>query len=138
MKYSVVQVHNRICTKDYRIPGTDLLIEKGTAVVIAPYSLQRDGKYYPDPEKFDPSRFSSENKSGKTFVDMPYMPFGDGPRVCIGTRMARLAVKAEVASILRKYDVGLDEQHIGHELKLCPTTEFLTAISGINLKFKPR
>lgn len=134
----MVQVHNRICTKDYRIPGTDVLIEKGTSVVIAPFSLQRDEKYYPNPNNFDPARFSSENKSGKTSVDMPYLPFGDGPRACIGIRMAKLAVKVAFASILRKYDIALDEQHIGRELKFCPISELLTAKSGINLKFKPR
>lgn len=129
---------NRVCTKDYRIPGTGVVIEKGTAVVIAPFSLQRDEKYYPDPLKFDPSRFSSENKAGKTFVDMPYMPFGEGPRICIGMRMGKLSVKATVASILRKYDIELDEQHVGRELDLMPGTDVLVSKSGIHLKFKPR
>lgn len=115
-----------------------MTIEKGTAVIVAPFSLHRDEKYYPNPLKFDPSRFSSENKAGKTFVDMPYMPFGEGPRNCIGMRMGKLSVKATVAAILRKYDIQLDERHVGRELELCPGTDVLVSKSGIHLKFIPR
>lgn len=75
---------NRECTKDYKVPGTDITIEKGTSIFIPAFALQRDEKYYPEPEKFDPERFSNENKSQKTFNEMPYLPFGDGPRNCIG------------------------------------------------------
>ena len=59
-----------------------MAIEKETAVFITLNGLQKNEKYHPDPLKYDPDRFSEDRKS-----EMPsgsYMPFGDGPRICIG------------------------------------------------------
>lgn len=67
---------------EYTFAGTNVTIPKGTMVWIPVYSLQHDPKIYPDPEKFDPERFSEENV--KLRDPMHYLPFGDGPRNCIG------------------------------------------------------
>lgn len=72
----------REATKDYQVPGENLIIEKGTKVIIPTYSLHFDYRYYPDPETFDPERFSPEEKSKRP--KGTYSPFGDGPRICIG------------------------------------------------------
>jgi Cytochrome P450 len=51
-------------------------------VLVPVYALHHDPDYFPDPEKFDPERFSDENKGNiKNFT---YLPFGSGPRNCIG------------------------------------------------------
>lgn len=73
---------SRICTKNYKVPDSDLVIEKGTPINISVFGLQRDEKYYPDPDKFDPDRFTEEQKSARHHYT--YLPFGEGPRVCIG------------------------------------------------------
>ncbi|KAL3280432.1 hypothetical protein HHI36_017914 [Cryptolaemus montrouzieri] len=57
-KYPPLASLPRICTKDYKLPGTDLIIEKGVRIVIPVYGIQRDPDYYPNPEIFDPERFS--------------------------------------------------------------------------------
>lgn len=75
----------RTCVKDYQIPGTHKTIEKGTEVFIPIHGLHRDEKYYPDPEKFDPDRFSVEKLVEVNQITRPYYAFGDGPRNCIGT-----------------------------------------------------
>lgn len=80
-KYPAVPLLNRECTKDYRIPGTDHTILKGTPIIISNLGLQMDEKFYPDPEKFDPSRFEGDDRPLETF---PYYPAGAGPRYCIG------------------------------------------------------
>lgn len=72
----------RTCTKDYNIPGTDVVIESGTTVEIPTLSIQRDPEYYPDPDKFDPERFNVENKANRH--PYAYIPFGEGHRICIG------------------------------------------------------
>lgn len=134
--YSVVPSLVRQCTKDYKIPKTDITVEKGTLVNIPIFAIQRDEKYYPNANQFDPDRFSTENRQGKGLLDMPYLPFGDGPRNCIGLRMGKLSTKFGIASMLLKYDIELDEQHIGKELKLGLTNIIPT--TGIHIKFKPR
>lgn len=79
---------DRICEKDYTIPAEspdekDFVIEKGTMVLMPVYGIHRDPKFYPNPEKFDPERFSDENKGN--IEPLAYFPFGSGPRNCIGT-----------------------------------------------------
>ena len=73
---------DRKCVKAYNIPNTDIVIEKGCKVVIPSYAIHHDPRYYPDPDAFDPDRFQEENvKSRPSYT---YLPFGEGPRLCIG------------------------------------------------------
>lgn len=81
--YPPVATHMRVCTKKYVIPDTKVSIDEGTFMLIPAHAMQNDAQYFPDPERFDPERFNDENRAsfkGK-FV---YMPFGEGPRQCIG------------------------------------------------------
>lgn len=100
---------NRECTKDYQIPGTDHVIKKDTAIIISMLGLQRDPDHFPNPMKFDPSR----HLPGSTnFTQEAYIPFGEGPRACIGIRMGRNVVKTALVLLLSKYDfknAGPDE-----------------------------
>lgn len=59
-----------------------MVAEKGTQVYVSILGMHRDPEYYPDPEKFDPERFNDDNK--KSRLSFTYLPFGDGPRNCIG------------------------------------------------------
>lgn len=133
-KYEGLDV-SRVCVKDYNIPGSNVVIEKGTSIIISPFALHHDEKFYPEPEKFDPTRFSSENKARKSIIDMPYLPFGEGPRNCIGQRMGKISVKIGICTILRQYYVELDERHIGKEPKILVN---LHPTGGIHLKLKPK
>lgn len=122
--------------KDYKIPGTNVTIEKGTSIVIPTFALHHDERFYPDPEKFDPMRFKlSKYKTDKSLNDAPYLPFGGGPRNCIGQRMGKMFVKVGICSILQQYDIELDDRHIGREMKLSLN---LHPIGGIHLKFKSK
>lgn len=80
-KYPPIPILFRKCVKDYKIPGTDLIIPKDIKVLINVYSLHHDAEYFPDPLKFDPERFSDENiKNIKPFT---FLPFGEGQRNCM-------------------------------------------------------
>lgn len=72
----------RIATKTYQVPNSSLVIEKGQQIIIPNYSIHHDPKYYPNPDVFDPERFSLEEKSKRP--SGTELLFGDGPRFCIG------------------------------------------------------
>lgn len=116
--------------KDYKIPGTDVTIEKGTSIMIPPYALHHDEKFYPNPHEFDPSRFADENNTGR-----PYLAFGNGPRACIGQRIAKLFIKIGVCAVLQHYQIELDDRHIGKEIKL---SSDMQPIGSIHLKLKTK
>lgn len=80
-KYFVGYGLDRVCTKDYTIPNTDCVIEKGTVVIIPFMGLNWDEEHFPNPEIFDPDRFLEQNLSRHRYS---YVPFGEGPRACIG------------------------------------------------------
>lgn len=84
-KWPPATVLRRQCVQDYNYNhnSVNLLIEKGICIVISVYGIQRDPKYWPDPEKFDPERFNSVNKS--KIIAGSFLPFGLGPRSCLGT-----------------------------------------------------
>lgn len=127
---------NRECTQTYKVPGTDYVMEKGTAIIIPVLGLQRDPKYYPNPDKFIPERFNSQNV--KPFDEMPYMPFGDGPRVCIGLRLGKLQAKVGLILMLQNYNYHLTDNTRMGELKMSAKTFVLTPIDGVNLRMTPR
>lgn len=82
-KYPPLPLIPRVCKKDYTIPNTSLTIQKGTSVHIPIFGIHRDPMYYPKPEVFDPERFSPQQIAQRP--EFTFLPFGEGPRVCIGT-----------------------------------------------------
>lgn len=60
-----------------QIPGTDVTIEKGTAVYVSLSGLQTDPAHFPEPDRFDPERFAADRPASDA-----YLPFGRGPRMC--------------------------------------------------------
>lgn len=82
--WPVIPEADRMCVKDYAYNDGVLSfqIRKGESFSIPIYGLHHDEKYFSDPYKFDPERFSPENKNNIT--PGTYLPFGSGPRNCIG------------------------------------------------------
>lgn len=68
--------------KTYTFENSKVTVSKGQKIFIPIYALQRDANIYPNPEVYDPERFSEENI--KLRNPMYHLPFGDGPRNCIG------------------------------------------------------
>lgn len=131
-KYPGLPQLNRECTKDYHVPGTKHVIKKGTAVVISLYGMHRDPEHFPDPETFKPDRFLNENGDLK---DKYYMPFGDGPRVCIAYRMGKMVAKSGIVKMLSKYKFEM----VGKpNLDFDPGSITLVPIHGLPLKVTKR
>ena len=74
----------RQANEDYNIPNSKMLVKKGTQVFICSHLFHKDPQYFPDPEKFDPERFNKENDTSRQ--PFTFLPFGEGPRMCIGNR----------------------------------------------------
>ncbi|NWY26418.1 CP3AL protein, partial [Pheucticus melanocephalus] len=89
----------RTCKKDVEING--VTIPKGVVVTIPPYVLHRDPEYWPNPDEFRPERFAKENK--ESIDPYTYLPFGAGPRNCIGMRFALLILKVAIVSLLQHF-----------------------------------
>ncbi|KAK3089747.1 hypothetical protein FSP39_006170 [Pinctada imbricata] len=101
---------NRHVEEDSVVAGYK--IPKDTALNISIYAVHHNPEYWPNPEKFDPDRFTPEEKAKRH--PYAFLPFGHGPRNCIGMRLAYLEAKAAIASILQKY-----------RLKRCEETEVI-------------
>ncbi|XP_001607043.2 cytochrome P450 6a2 [Nasonia vitripennis] len=92
---------NRQASEDFVVPGSHFVIKKGTRIVIPIKALHADPDIYPDPDKFDPTRFTSENKAKRHAFT--YIPFGEGPRHCIGKRLGILKPKIALFYLLLNY-----------------------------------
>ncbi|MFO0694058.1 MAG: cytochrome P450 [Polyangiales bacterium] len=86
----------------YRIP-------KGASVGVLTYALHRHPRFWPEPETFDPERFSPERSEGRHRY--AYLPFGGGPRICIGNGFALMEAQLLLAQIVQRYRLELDRAH---------------------------
>jgi len=107
-KWPVAAIADRRCAKPYTLAPTTpkdptVTLNVGDYLWIPIYSIHHDPKYYPDPEKFNPERFSEENK-GK-IKPYTYMGFGVGPRSCIASRFALLEIKSLLFHLLNKFEI---------------------------------
>ncbi|CAH0561143.1 unnamed protein product [Brassicogethes aeneus] len=97
----------RGCNKDYKVPGTDFVVKKGTGVILSGMGIQRDPEYWPNPEKFEPQRFSIQNRD--KIVPYTYFPFGEGPRLCIAHRFGQLQTKVGILTLIKDYKITINE-----------------------------
>lgn len=99
--YSPATRSNRQVVHDTVICGKKL--PGGVSVTFPISGMHRLPEIWPEPEKFDPERFSPENK--EKMNRFAYMPFGLGPRNCVGMRLALLEVKMAIVALLQRYKI---------------------------------
>ncbi|XP_055619254.1 probable cytochrome P450 9f2 [Toxorhynchites rutilus septentrionalis] len=133
-----IPVVDRHCVRDYTLDdgeGLKFTIDQGTCIWIPVHGLHRDPKYYPNPDKFDPERFSDANRVN---INMDaYLPFGVGPRNCIGSRFALMEMKAILYHLLLNFCIERSEQ-TQVPLKLLKGMMSLGTERGIHLRLKLR
>uniref|UniRef100_A0AAQ5Y8U8 unspecific monooxygenase n=1 Tax=Amphiprion ocellaris TaxID=80972 RepID=A0AAQ5Y8U8_AMPOC len=130
--YPIATRLERVSKTSVEVNG--VTVPKGTTIMIPVYTLHRDPSLWPEPEAFKPERFSKENKDN---ID-PYafLPFGAGPRNCIGMRFAQLMMKLALVEILQNFSfVTCKETDIPMELG---NDGFTTPKNPIKLKLEPR
>lgn len=80
-------------------------IARGSDIAISTYAMHRNPDLFADPEHFDPERFSAENEP--KLPKYAYLPFGGGPRICIGNSFAMLEARLIMATVLQRYKLSL-------------------------------
>ncbi|XP_025989742.2 cytochrome P450 6a2 [Solenopsis invicta] len=126
----VLVVMLKRCTEEFELKGSDGVvyrIKPGTELVIPVQALHKDPQYWEDPEKYDPERFNPEKK--QSIERFAYLPFGEGPRMCVGMRMAIVQMKAGLATILKKYRIELSPK-TQLPIKMIPGTILQTPKGG--------
>ncbi|XP_026686021.1 cytochrome P450 6a22-like, partial [Diaphorina citri] len=130
---------DRITGRSYQLPNTDIVIDKGTKMFIPlyglhhdpeiyptleiqgtkmfipTYALHHDPEIYPNPYVFDPERFAPENAGN--IPNYAYLPFGEGPRNCIGKRFAQLQLKSGLACLVSNFEWNPDHTNVLRFLK---------------------
>ncbi|XP_049525901.1 cytochrome P450 3A41 isoform X2 [Dermacentor silvarum] len=118
-----VRVERTAC-EDVTLGDTGFKLPKECIVQIPIYAMHRDPEYFPDPEKFDPERFSEENIG--SIQPYSYLPFGAGPRNCIGMRFALHVVKTCLFHLVHNVEL-VQTQSTQVPLKMVKSFGLLTA-----------
>jgi cytochrome P450 len=96
----------RVCTKTTEVAG--IPINAGTRVIVPVYALHRHRGRWRDPDVFDPDRFAPGQPAPDRHL---YMPFGAGPRVCLGAAFAMTELAVSLATLVRGANFALDPGH---------------------------
>jgi cytochrome P450 len=106
--YPPVPIMSRQAVADARIDGHD--VKAGTSVLMPIYAIHRHKRRWEDPDAFDPTRFAPEREA--QIPRYQYMPFGAGPRICIGMAFAMLEATAMLATMLQHARFEAVEGHV--------------------------
>jgi cytochrome P450 len=108
----------RSAVQDFELAG--YRIPKGSILVMSPWIVQRDARYFPDPDSFDPSRWA--NGAASVLPRFAYFPFGGGPRQCIGNNFAVMEAVLLLAVIAQQFEIRMD------------AAESITPVAGFTLR----
>jgi cytochrome P450 len=128
--YPPVWVMGRRSISGIKIGG--YYIPPKSIILLSQYAIHHDKRFYPEPEKFNPERWTSEQ--AKSLPKMAYFPFGGGPRLCIGEQFAWMEGILLIATIAQKWKLRLVP---GHKVELQPLIT-LRPKHGMKMTLEPR
>ncbi|KAH7719260.1 cyp3a90-like protein [Aphelenchoides avenae] len=112
----------RRCSAPITLKG--IPFEKGTVVVLPIYTIHHNPEFYENPEVFDPERFTAEKRAQRD--PMTFVPFGYGPRMCLGMRLAEFEARIALSVLLRRYRFHPGKDGPELPLEMSPLTGFGT------------
>lgn len=101
-----IAIQLKKCVEEITLKGPDGItchLKPGNPIFIPTIGLQRDEKYWPDPEVFDPERFCPDNQIRNN--KYTFLPFSEGPRMCAGMRLGLMLVKQATATLIMKFSI---------------------------------
>lgn len=128
----------RECNREYKMDlgnGKIHNVKVGDILMLPISAIHHDEKYFEDPMKFDPYRFSDERKD--KIVAGSYLPFGYGPRICIGSRFALMEAKLLIFSILSEFSIEICDK-TPQKLELVPSFNQMLLKDNIIVEFELR
>ncbi|XP_013141652.1 PREDICTED: cytochrome P450 6B6-like [Papilio polytes] len=126
----------RKCVRKYTFPELNLTIDDGVSIYIPVQALHKDPQYFEEPEQFKPARFLTDFIHPMT--KHIYLPFGDGPRACLGKRLGLMQSLAGLAAVLSRYSVEPAPHTLRHP-KIDPSSNIAqSVVGGLPLIFKLR
>nr|DAB41778.1 TPA_inf: cytochrome P450 CYP332A4 [Danaus plexippus] len=131
-KFPLLPLIDRLCGQTCVLED-GLKIEKGVPVLVNVVAIHNNEKYYPEPEKWKPERFMTGNKQDNR--EFTFLPFGDGPRFCIGKRYGMMQVRAALSQLIYNYKI---EPVVPYKVKPDPHSVILAPQDGLSVKFVPR
>ncbi|XP_070493933.1 cytochrome P450 6a2-like [Chironomus tepperi] len=123
----------RQASEDFKVPNTNITIKKGYKVWMPTLAFQFEEKYWKNPNKFDPERFTPEEIAKRP--PMAYSPFGEGPRNCIGMRFGLMNVKFALVTIIKNFKV-IPDARMKYPFELNPVSTQMEPKGGFWLKFQ--
>ena len=127
--YQPAWVLSRQCVEPDHVEG--LTIARGTLVMISPWVLHHHRLHWSNPDAFDPSRFLPDAAPAARFT---YLPFGAGPRICVGAQFAMAEATLVLARLIQAYTVELAD-----DKPVCPMAIVTTAPDRVvPFRLKPR
>ena len=117
---------DRECNTDMKLGDSQIRLQKGQIAEILVYAMHHNPDYFPDPSHYRPDRFLPDNKH--LIIPYSYMPFGNGPRNCIGMRFALMEIKLAMAHMLTRFKFTMVDK-TAKTLTYKPMTPVLAANS---------
>ncbi|XP_036340367.1 probable cytochrome P450 6a21 [Rhagoletis pomonella] len=130
-KYPALGSITRVSVEAYKVPDTDITLEKGTRIFIPAKEIHCDPDIYDNPHEFRPERFDPVEVQKRH--PQAFLGFGDGPRNCIGLRFARMQVRVGLITLLKSYRFSFCEK-TPKQIEISKYNLVLVPQSGIWLK----
>lgn len=133
--YSVLPALDRVCINKSGVslePFSNFKIPYGMPILIPISGIGRDEKYFPDPLKYDPDRFSPDNIDN--IPSCVHIPFGAGPRNCLGERMGLIQTKTALCTMFKDFRVEMTDK-TPREIKFRKNANHLQSDQGLFVEF---